>query len=98
LRLFSLISATAVTIASVVLGAIVAIFSSITVGLIVKDWTKNKHKFKKQLLPNWKSKIEIVNEIKLQTEKQKIEVKMQKELFLSLTDDQKQERILNAFC
>ena len=83
--------------ASAVFGTITTIVSGITVGIIVKQWNKRKHKWKKRWLPNWKSKSEIANDMKLQEEKNKIEAKMQNELYLSLTDDQKQKRIFNAF-
>lgn len=66
-------------------------------GCVVAGYNKYKLKFKKWIFPNWKSKNDINLENKLQELKLKLEKKHQKELFLSLTQEGKQERILNSF-
>ncbi|WP_342266459.1 hypothetical protein [Spiroplasma endosymbiont of Villa modesta] len=66
-------------------------------GCVVAGYNKYKLKLKKWLFPNWKSKNDINLENKLQEQKLILEKKHQKELFLSLTQEGKQERILNSF-
>ncbi|WP_342277233.1 hypothetical protein [Spiroplasma endosymbiont of Nebria brevicollis] len=66
-------------------------------GCVVSGYNKYKSRFKKWLFPNWKSKNEINLENKLQEQKLILEKEHQKELFLSLTQEGKQERILNSF-
>lgn len=66
-------------------------------GCVVAGYNKYKLKLKKWIFPNWKSKNDIILDNKLQKQKLESEKRHQKELFLSLTEEGKQERILNSF-